>query len=117
MEQSGCIKEIVDSFKSLTLKVKSKIEKAEKALENVDVTNDMITASIAGLKNSIHNTATEMVRQIRLAEEDMMTEIDRIQSKKFHSLKEQTRLLQNRLETFEYGKSYAEHSLKYLSEV
>ena len=117
MEQSSTVKEIVDTLKSLTMKVQSKVAKAEKALEDVNTTTDLITASITGLKNSVHNTATEMVRHIRLAEEEMINEIDRIQSKKFHGLKKQTKQLQNCLETFEYGKIYAEHSLKYLSEV
>lgn len=117
MEQSSTVKEIVDTLKSLTMKVQSKVATAEKALEDVNTTTDLITASITGLKNSVHNTATEMVRHIRLAEEEMINEIDRIQSKKFHGLKKQTKQLQNCLETFEYGKIYAEHSLKYLSEV
>ena len=91
--------------------------KAERALEDVNATTDLITASITGLKNSVRNTATEMVRNIRLAEEEMITEIDRIQSRKFHGLKQQTKRLQDNLETFEYGKTYAEHAFKYLSEV
>ena len=117
VEQSSTVREIVDMLKNLTTKIQSKVAKTEKALDDVSATTDLITASITGLKTSVHNTATEMVRHIRLAEEEMITEIDRIQSRKFHGLKKQTKALQDILETFEYGKVYAEHSLKYLSEV
>ncbi len=117
MEQTSSVKEIVNMLKSLTMKLQSKVAKTAKALDDVNATTDLITASITGLKNSVHNTATEMVRHIRLAEEEMIQEIDRIQSRKFHGLKQQTGQLQNSLETYEYGKIYAEHALKYLSEV
>ena len=117
MEQSITVKEIVETLKALTTKVQSKEAKAAKGIEDVNATTDLITASITGLKNSVHNTATEMIRHIRLAEEEMINEIDRIQSKKFHCLKRQIHQLQDNLETFEYGKTYAEHALKYLSEV
>lgn len=117
LQQSSSIKEVLDTLKSLATKVQSKVEKAEKALEDVNATTDLITASITGLKNSVRNTATEMVRNIRVAEEEMINEIDRIQSRKFHGLKQQTKQLQNNLEVFAYGEIYAEHAFKYLSEV
>lgn len=117
MEESNTIKQVVRTLESLVQKAQSKVEKVRRAVDDVNATSDLITGSIAGLKNSVHTTATEMVRFIRLAEEEILVEIDRVQSRKFHGLNQQLKNLEMNLEIFETGKCYAEHALKYLSEV
>lgn len=117
MEESSTVKQAVQTLEGLFLKTRSKVDKVKKAVDDVNTTSDLITASIAGLKNSIRATATEMVRNIRVAEQEMIAEIDRVQSRKFHGLNGQLKNLETNLEIYETGKCYAEHALKYLSEV
>ena len=57
------------------------------------------------------------MRNVRVAELEMITEIDRVQSRKFHGLNGQLKNLETNLEIYETGKCYAEHALKYLSDV
>ena len=117
MEESSTVKQVVQTLEGLLLKTRSKVDKFKKAVDDVNTTSDLITASIAGLKNSIRATATEMVRNVRVAELEMITEIDRVQSRKFHGLNGQLKNLETNLEIYETGKCYAEHALKYLSDV